>query len=456
MGRKAPPLSPAGRKRKGPSLPFLSPCKRRSTPTPAQTATGWASLPDDIARQVAALVLKFGVVDYIAFRAVCSGWRTCAPTPRDPTLRIRSLRPVGWVTLCDGDAVRPDDACQITFFHSQTARCLRVRLPELQRHRIIGFTDGLVILLHKRTTAVRVLNPFTGAAVDFPSLVPVYQELIKNRNCVLHMNAAVCSSVSSTTSIAVVAWFPWSSVVLSADAGHPSWEVIQTNMYLSNTLPFQGQLYGFLQSSRQIVQVYPPKPPTGPVVAHVPQKFGNPLFCKYYLVESDGDMLLVVKSPKFVHPDVEEWRRYIIAIFKVNISIVGHRELIPVTSLGDRALFVSLDRCLSVSSKNLPSISSNSIYLTVSLPDPVVVHCLSSRSFERPTALCQVHDGKEMICTSVRPFTLADHLLTYCNHHEWSNGLMFHEYYSIPESFQGLWKKIRTQDSQLRISRMRD
>ncbi|XBH58839.1 hypothetical protein VPH35_080209 [Triticum aestivum] len=188
------------------------------------------------------------------------------------------------------------------------------------------------------------------------------------------MNAAVCASVSSTTSIAVVAWFPWSSVVLSADAGHSSWEVIQTNMYLSNTLPFQGQLYGFLQSS----------------------------------------------------------------------------------SLGDRALFVSLDRCLSVSANNLPSISSNSIYLTVSLPDPVVVHCLSSRSFERPTALCQVHDGKEMICPSVRPFTLADHLLTYCNRHEWSNGLMFHEYYSIPESFQGLWKKIRTQDSQVRISCMRD
>uniref|UniRef100_A0A453J732 KIB1-4 beta-propeller domain-containing protein n=1 Tax=Aegilops tauschii subsp. strangulata TaxID=200361 RepID=A0A453J732_AEGTS len=101
---------------------------------------------------------------------------------------------------------------------------------------------------------------------------------------------------------------------------------------------------------------------------------------------------------------------------------LGHHELIPVTSLGDRALFVSLDRCLSVSANNLPSISSNSIYLTVSLPDPVVVHCLSSRSFERPTALCQVHDGKKMICPSVRPFTLADHLLTYCNRHEWSNG----------------------------------
>ncbi|KAM0867228.1 hypothetical protein ACQ4PT_042113 [Festuca glaucescens] len=265
MLRKVTPFTPAGRKR-----------IRRRCPDPAQPTTGWAwaSLPDDIARQVAALVLKYDTVDYIALRAVCSGWRGCASTPRDPTLRTRlSVRSTGSIPLCDGDAVRPDDACQITFIHCKTARSLRVRLTELQRHRIIGFTDGLVILLHKRRTKIRVLHPFTGVAVDFPSLVPVYHKLIKNRTCVLRMNAAVCSSVcvSPTTSIAVVAWFPWSSVVLSPDAGHPSWQwqVIYNSMDLSNTLTFQGQLYGFMQSSRQIVQVYPLKP-LNTVVDHVP------------------------------------------------------------------------------------------------------------------------------------------------------------------------------------------
>ncbi|CAM0870365.1 unnamed protein product [Alopecurus aequalis] len=451
MGRKVPPFAPAGRKRKGPSFPLLAACKRRRIPSPAQ-ATGWASLPDDIAYQVAALVLKFDVVDYIAFRAVCSGWRTCAPTPRDPTLRIRSLRPVGWIALCDGDAVRPDDACQITYFHCKTARSLRVRLPQLQRHRIVGFTDGLVILLHKRDTTIRVLHPFTGVVVDFPSLVPVYHQLVKNRNSMLHMNAAVCTSVSSTTSIAVVAWFPWTPVVVSADAGHPSWEVIHTSMDLLNTLPFQGQLYGVVKLSRQIVQVYPPRP-LGPVVANVPQRFGNPYFCKYYLVESDGHMLLVVKSLNAVGCGVE-WRRYTFVIFKVDVS-PGRWKLFRMASLGNRALFICTDRCLSVSAKDLPSISSNSLYFSVPLPDPVVMHNLSSQLFEQPTTLCQVHNSKERIRPSVRPFTLADHLLTYCNHREWATGLMFHEYYFVPKSFEELWKKIETQASQLRISRMK-
>uniref|UniRef100_A0ACD5WR43 Uncharacterized protein n=1 Tax=Avena sativa TaxID=4498 RepID=A0ACD5WR43_AVESA len=407
MGRKAPPFASTGRKRKGPSFPLLSPCKHRRIPAPAQRTTGWASLPDDIARQVATLVLKYDVVDYIAFRCVCSGWRTCAPTPRDPTLRARSLRPVGWVALCDGDAVRPDDACQITFFHCKTARSLRVHLPELQRHRIIGFTDGLVILLHRRDTTIRVLHPFTRVVVDFPSLVPVYHQLIKNANCLLRMNAAVCTSVSSTTSIiTVVAWFPWTPVVVSADAGHPSWKVIHNSMELLNTLPFQGRLYGFLKLSRQIVQVYPPQPLGAAVVAHVPQKFGNPYFCNYYLVESDGHMLLVVKSSNAVGSDVEEWQRYTFVIFKVDVGL-SRWKLFRISSI-----------------------------------------CMDSQSFERPTTLCQVHNAKERIHPSVRPFTLADHLLTYCNHREWATGLMFHEYYFIPESFEELWKKIGIQASE--------
>ncbi|XP_024310408.1 uncharacterized protein LOC112268689 [Brachypodium distachyon] len=255
-------------------------------------------------RRAGAETRRGGLHVYIAFRAVCSGWRACTPSPRDPTLRIRTLRPVAWVALCDGDSVRPDDACEVTLFNCQTARCLRVRLPDdlrRPRYRIIGFTDGLVILLHKRSTAIRVLHPFTRVVVDFPSLAPVYQQLIRNRNSVINMSAAVCPSVSSpATSIAVVVWFPY-----------------------------------------------------------------------------------------------------------------------PVSSLGSRALFLSIDRCLSVSAKDLPSNSSDSLYLSIPLPYPGFLYSIRSRSIERPTMFSQVHDLEKRVRPSVRPFTLADHLLTYCNHRQW-------------------------------------
>jgi hypothetical protein len=135
-------------------------------------------------------------------------------------------------------------------------------------------------------------------------------------------------------------------------------------------------------------------------------------------------MLLVVKSSSALGCDVEEWQCHTFAIFKVNVSLGGWK-LIRMSSLGNRALFICKDRCLSVSAKDLSSISSNSLYFSVPLPDPVVVHNLSSQSFERPTTLCQVHNVKERIRPSVRPFTLADHLLTYCNHREWYGFLIY-------------------------------
>jgi hypothetical protein len=70
---------------------------------------------------------------------------------------------------------------------------------------------------------------------------------------------------------------------------------------------------------------------------------------------------------------------------------------------------------------------------------------------EELAAQCQIHDRKERIRPSVRPFTIADHLLTFCHPREWTKGLMFHEYHVIPESFKELRNKIRAKYSQLRI-----
>lgn len=294
---------------------------------------------------------------------------------------------------------------------------LRVRLPELCRYRIVGFTEGLVILLHKRTTAVRVLHPFTRVAVDLPPLAPVYHQVVRNRNALLEMRAAVCTA--SPSSIAVVIWFPcsWTPVVLSTEPGRPDWEVIHKEMELLNTLPFQGRLYGILKLSRQIVQVYPPNP-LGHVVANVPARFGHPIHCSYYLVESDGHMLLVVRHGNVKYENAETWKRFAFASFKI-LDVSAPWQLVPVSNLRDQALFLCKDKCLSISAKDIPSVSSNSLYFSLPIPNHVIWHSLSDQSSERPTTLCQVHDTKERIRPSVRPFTIADHLLTYCSHREW-------------------------------------
>uniref|UniRef100_A0A0A9H5G0 Uncharacterized protein n=1 Tax=Arundo donax TaxID=35708 RepID=A0A0A9H5G0_ARUDO len=96
----------------------------------------------------------------------------------------------------------------------------------------------------------------------------------------------------------------------------------------------------------------------------------------------------------------------------------GKGGFIPVSSLGDRALFLGSERCLSVSRNNLPSICGDPIYLPSQDLDPVIMYSVSSGECER-TTFSVIHDFEKRIRPSVRPFTLADHLLTYCYHRHW-------------------------------------
>ncbi|KAL6655410.1 hypothetical protein ACP70R_006236 [Stipagrostis hirtigluma subsp. patula] len=395
----------AGRKRKSGSFPTLVTCKRWAQ------GMDWTSLPPDIANAIAERLLAVDMVDYICFRAVCSHWRASTASPRDPTLRDVRFHPRGWVALCDGDCVPPADAGEIAFFHTTTSRRLRVRLPELHDHRIVGFTDGLLVLLNKRTTAVRVLHPFTRVFVDLAPIAPVFQHLVKDTWSHAQMNAAVCWS---DTSIAVVAWFPSASVVVCTEPGHACWSVIFRCLQLWTALPFQGRLFGIKSGTPLIVQVYP-RNLQYTVVAHIPTSFGRPLMCTYHLAEFGGRMLLTIQH-RVSDRCLEGWQSSAFAFFVVDAH---RRELVPVDGLGDRALFLNSDRCLCVSAKDLPSISGNSVYFNLHSGDPVVLHSLSSRTFERTSTLSLIHDSKKRIRPSVRPFTLADHLLTYCHHSHW-------------------------------------
>jgi hypothetical protein len=179
-------------------------------------------------------------------------------------------------------------------------------------------------------------------------------------------------------------------------------------------LPFQGKLYATSSASRQILQLYPPSleldddVPVPAVVAHVPDVHR---FSRYFLVEVGGRMLLVV------HPLDHD--RFALFVVHLRRSGGGIGKLIPVKCLGDRVLFLNRDRCLSVSARDLPSLMGNSIYFSQNNGSPVVLHSLVTKSSEDLAKHCQIHNMVDRIRPSVRPFTIADHLFTYCHPKEW-------------------------------------
>ncbi|KAL6655597.1 hypothetical protein ACP70R_006423 [Stipagrostis hirtigluma subsp. patula] len=442
----------AGAKRKGASFPppaacAATPCKRpsRAAAPAMEEWRDWASLHPDLMDLIAARVLAADVVDYMSLRAVCARWRSSAPSPRDLTLRDVRFLPRGWVALCDGDGVRPADACEVAFLHTATGRCLRVRLPELRGHRIVGFTDGLLILINKDTTAVRVLHPFTRAAVDLPPMAAVFTHVAKDIRSRAWMRAAVCKSQTSD-SIAVVAWFPTVPGVVIAEPGFPSWLIVYHNVELTTAVTFQGRVYGVISNQRQVVQVYPQCP--NPCIAHIPNTFGIPQTQAFFLVECAARLMLVLRYV-YIGGNIEGYQPYGFALFEVDTA--GHGGLTPMSSLGDWALFLGVERCLSVSRNNLPSVTSDAIFFDTGNLYPVAMYSVNSGMCEQISTLSIIHDFTKRIRPSVRPFTLADHLFTFCYHRQWSRGLMFHEYHCLPTSWKELSRKHKAQDREVQV-----
>lgn len=430
------------------------PRKRRATAE--AEVPDWTSLHLDITNLIAERLLAEDMTEYMRFRLVCSHWRASTASPRDATLADRRFHPRGWVALCDGNGVRPVEDAVITFFHTATSRVRRLSLPGLRRHRIVGFTDGLLIVLDTRAAVIRVVHPFTRVVVELPHLATFFHCVLRKQesftmamDSFVWMNATVC--VASPSSIAVVVWFPNMPLLICAQPGDKGWKIIHTDIQFSNTLPFNGGLYGVTRVGRQLLQVYPVPhdPHANPVVAEVPKELGHPEGCLYYLVESMGAMLVAVLHRVVIHT----FGPVTSTLFRVDLH---RRELVRVTSLGDRALFISRDRCLSVSSRDLPSISGNCVYFAKPSEDPVKVYSLDDGLFESTVTRSQSQDLRNgVLPTSVRPFTLVDHLATYCRHREWTRGLMFHEYCYMRPTWSELWKRMVVQDSEVVVPRLR-
>lgn len=382
---------------------------RRKRRRITEESGGWASLPGDLVRFVAERVRLDGdVVDYISLRAACSGWRASTDCPRSPQEQYHYFRPGGWVALCDGDHTRPDDALQIAFFKLSTGRRLRARFPtKLKGYRIVSFSGGLLVLVHKRESKVRLLHPFIRSYLDLPPMAQTFRIVVgvkDKKECFLRMSAAICTSAATPdTSIDVVAWFPREKAMLWAKPGDANWNAIYLDVELQSVLAFRGRLYATARDSANILQVYP-QSNIFPVDTPIPDELGPPSSCRSFLVESNDRMLLAVRH-RVALPNAPNTHTAV-KIFDVDLD---RRQLTPVSNIGDRALFLGKDRCLSVSAKHLPSIRGNSVYTSEGC---VELYSLSSD--------CPEHEYLYSKTTChTRPFTIADHLITYCNHLEW-------------------------------------
>jgi hypothetical protein len=148
----------------------------------------WASLHQDLVGRVASLLLAGDLLDYVRFRAVCTGWRSGTASPRGCGVADPRFHPRRWMMFPEGRPLirfGPEPrrtATLVRFFNLDTGTLVRVNIPLLGYHRAFESFDGLLLLLRdpdpdRDGGTVRLLNPFTGDTAEFPPLGTLFEQL---------------------------------------------------------------------------------------------------------------------------------------------------------------------------------------------------------------------------------------------------------------------------------------
>nr|CAB3456152.1 unnamed protein product [Digitaria exilis] len=235
-----------------------------SSPAPASTAgkrsrrasdpgrhLSWASLPEDLVRLVGWRLLADGdLLDYVRFRAVCTGWRSGAISPRGRGVVDPRFHPRRWMMLPEGHCLypgHPDLRGYARFLNLDTGASDPSLLED---HLAIDSVDGLLLLLgdQYQRGIVRLLHPFTGDIVDLPPLATLLPQLGDSMSCcpvlyrIKNLASRVCASASFKDGvITVMLALDVVSHVAFATSLDQQWNLSEFSA--DPSLAFQGKLY---------------------------------------------------------------------------------------------------------------------------------------------------------------------------------------------------------------------
>ncbi|KAF8669320.1 hypothetical protein HU200_051658 [Digitaria exilis] len=361
---------------------------------------GWSSLPNDLIYRIGdCLLADEDVESYMDFRAVCKGWRdpTMGPKEMDRAKPGRFL-PRKWALLDRHGNV-------LTFVNIETGRFLVKNIPLLHNYFFVGATGGGMIILEEPTPPyqVRVLNPFTGLVLRFKASLPI-MGWVREAAVVTTKTSMMLFISGKDDSImwadensehfcefraeyrnAPVTMAPFGSKVYLADRG---------GSILSSTVAVVGEHIS--NRSEQTILM------AKTIRSHVAS--GHPAW-DCYLVKSEGELLLVTRPWYNVHGEP--------VVREVDTE---NNKLDVLRSIGNRALFLSDVRCLSVDASKFQGIQGGCIYFV----DPILTgdnrqaSLMTTFRVDEQVQVDIEFDAVTMAGGSQQPFTLSQVFANYC------------------------------------------
>lgn len=373
------------------------------------------------------------LLDYVRFRAVCTGWRSGAVSPRGCGVTDPRFHPRRWMMIPEGHCLHPghpDLRGYARFLNLDTGALVRVQLPLLEDHLAIDSVDGLLLLLgdQYQTGTIRLLHPFTGDIVELPPLATLLPQLGTSVLSwpllyrIQMLANGLCASASFSAGVATV-MLSLGAVCKAAFATSLDleWNLASWEHSASSTLAFQGKLYMMHtpyvcgDKMYQILQVDPPvqdgassggtlQPPK--VIATIPESE----FLPSHLVECDSEILVVG-----YHEDVSTAR-----ILVCKLADLVMRRFIPIRNIGDNTLFLG-ERCMSVSSKVLSTVNGDNVVCTHQTKgkDYLAQFHISSGTWSPAIDDCSLYGH------APGPSSLIHYIFSCCTRTLWNRGIVF-------------------------------
>ncbi|TVU03780.1 hypothetical protein EJB05_50668, partial [Eragrostis curvula] len=360
----------------------------------------WANLLPELADDISGRVLSLDVAAYIRFRAACKPWRdlTADLDPRDSGVLDRSFRPRNWAVF----HLNPEATPPRRLLNLATVASLTVDIPaSLSTHCHLCAADGLLVLFHRATKAIRLLDPLSNAVTEFPAISSIvvaaappsrpdqhpFPESLGGVDPYAVKGAGFDDSTSPPT-LVLCLWNRtfWCNIIFAkpgdnhwtmmnpAQASYPAYDYnrLGRTVRFCSLLSLAGRCYvSSPEGSVYLVEVAG-TPRLVEVVdeRRLVEKPDTITFDRInsFLV-SDGTsakmlMVRLWKEMEHFNDDYSNVKEEVFTVGGVTNRVevlevdVAGRRLLPVTSLGRHAAFLGSTTCVLVSTETFPSIAA--------------------------------------------------------------------------------------------------
>ncbi|CAN6200916.1 unnamed protein product [Urochloa humidicola] len=140
--------------------------------------------------------------------------------------------------------------------------------------------------------------------------------------------------------------------VAVAKPGDEHWTVIDHGSSIYVALSFAGSFYCVTTKAIMVVKTCVDQPPQLVMVAKLVQKFSRMMMDSVHLVDNGGELMLVYRKHNGSYDNIKY------EVYRVDLDA---GNTMPVHGLGGRAVFIGIERALSVSPSVFPTIRADAI-----------------------------------------------------------------------------------------------